>query len=293
MPLYKVKTIDNKYKIQEEAQRYINFLKQLEDNDLEVWNKIQIQLRDSGKTEVADKISVEMRKTQIKVNYDPQHSIFFFWYHFTGWLTHYGTNFYRPIIYFLFPLFIVSSIIFSNPKNISPTFDAMEAHGGYADFFTDKNEAEYAHNIRLLPQGTQLTYESVCMYSEKERWKNINLKKHFPLPHPICEGVWTLVDGIEMALTYHLPMLSYFVEPAWEARSEPIETDQCLLKIPTLDFENLDSNHLPTFQGDCYKNTFTFLTPGHYTFFASFISWIIIPIYFYGFASRIIRRYER
>ena len=299
----------------DEAKLYIDFLRKLENDDLEVWNKLQLQIRDTGKTEVADLIFIEMRKIQITKNYN-KHVSLYYWFHFTGWLTNYGTDFYRPLIYFLLPLFLLSSIIFSQPQNISPTFSAVEALGGYDTFFVENTKEDTNNSVqqtdedhgasgetsitggygeyRRLPHRAELTYENLCMHSREERWTSQSVYEHYyPRPHLICEGDWTLVDGIKLALTYHLPMLSYFVEPAWEARSEPILEDHCLFRLPEVVTDMKNDQVHNNLTGECLSSPLTYLTPGHYTFFASFISWIIIPIYFYGFASRIIRRSER
>ena len=293
MRLFIIKDIDTK-NAKDEAEQYIQFLKKLKDNDLEVWNKLQQQIRDSGKSEVANLIYSEMRKQQIETNYRKENLAQYYWSHITGWMTHYGTDFYRPIIYFLMPLFILSSFMFKSPNNITPTYDAMEAFGGYDSFFIgDDTPDALTTPFRQLPIGTPLTYETLCIKSKKEKWIARPFKPNENQLHPMCEGKWGLIDGIELALTYHLPMLSYFVEPAWEARSEPLKGDDCMFRIPHLSVDSSTDDKRSMIEGKtCITSPFKYLTPGHYTFFASFVSWIIIPVYFYGFAARIIRRSE-
>ena len=286
--LFTVKEIDEKKftSFDRKAEPYIKFLNQLIDDDLEVWNRLQRQLRDSGKTEVADLIFIEMTKKGIALNSNT-HGIKFYWAHLIGWLTNYGTNFYRPLLFLLLPLFFISSFMFSDPRNISPTYDAVEAYGGYDIFFGENKDPEDPLSIyNHLTVGEPLTYYTLCTsYFEH------NGRHKLHTPHPICEGSWDILDGVELALTYHLPMFSYFIDPAWEARSEPLIEDSCLLSIPSEMHYAPNKDFLVKFDWTCI-DFFKELTPGRYTFFASFLSWVIIPVYFYGFASRVIRRYE-
>ena len=300
--------------------RLLSYGKYFETN---TWYNVERYLRSIGQEDEADKVHVNMTKTRLeKFTLGKNKNVLRYYFeHIIHWPTGYGTQLTKPMYIFILPLFFVSACLFSNPQNVSPTFSALQTFDGYHGFYKsvqkdifelqptgpNKNNApSYTiHEHDSSPQSYKedyqfhqlndykqvITYSTLCHEPEKSKYtKHETHTIDFPLPHPLCEGQWDWFDGIELAITHHIPMISYVVEPAWEARSEPMEHDYCLFSVPDLNSAHKDPDgYVHITDKNCLWKMDYYLTPGHYTFFTSLLSWIIIPVYLFSITSRFFR----
>ena len=88
--------------------------------------------------------------------------------------------------------------------------------------------------------------------------------------HPLCTGGWNFFKAMSIAMTYHIPMIHFWLDSDWEARSRPSQNDYCL--FPFND------------QSDCS----IVITPFYYAFAVTLLSWIILPVYLFGITNRIL-----
>ena len=275
----------------DDFSRVLENVKNFEPNS---WRYVETYLKKIGMDDEASEVRVRMKKQQLKnATLRKDHNVVRYYFErLLNWPTNYGTKLAKPIYMFLLPLFLLSSLLFSNPQNVTPTFNALEAYGGYDEFYKDNNKdtvfGEDIPDFKIIPkEQVVLTYKTVCIDIEDKSEKKL---------HPICNGSkWGIVDGFQMALTYHIPMINYVIEPSWEARSEKMPEDYCLFKIPkvkAVDYPNGGESFIDIDLSVSAKETLCFkidryITPGNYTFFATLISWILLPLYIYALTNRL------